>query len=202
MAGRPSLKVKSHEAVQELNTLPIMNVFMILIPFLLLSASFVELTIVDTTLPSRGSSKDKGSQDNADKPKLNLTVFITNEGFVLAGFGGVLQVGGEEGGEEGKEEEAAAASSKRFRIEKVAARDKAGRDVMEYDWDKLLENLLKVKKAFPDHYTIIILPDNEVAYKTIIRLMDLSREYVEKKPDGSTARHLLFPSPIMAWSVT
>ncbi len=155
------------------------------------------MTIIDTSLPSRGSSSDGKTDTSPDKPKLNLTVFITNEGFILAGYGGVLQVNnGETEGEEN-----AAPESKRFKIEKVAAEDKNGKKAMDYDWDKLAKNLKKVKKSYPDHYSIIILPDNDVKYDTIIKLMDISREYAETK-NGKEVKKPMFPNPVLAWSVT
>ncbi len=199
MAGRPSTRVKSKEVPRELNLLPIMNVIMILIPFLIMTAAMIELTIIDTSLPSRGS-KTLGDKDKTpDKPKLNLTLFITQEGFILAGYGGVLQVNN--GGEAEGEGDEAKKESKRFRIEKVAVEGKDGKEEMDYDWDKLLKNLKKVKKIYPHHYSIILLPDNEVKYETIIKLMDLAREYSEMK-NGKEVKKPMFPNPVLAWSVT
>ena len=93
MAGRPSGRIRGKEPLQEMNILPIMNVFMILVPFLLLSAAFIQLAIVDTSLPARGKSiSSQDVETPKDKPKLNLTVFLQDDGFILAGFGGVLQL--------------------------------------------------------------------------------------------------------------
>lgn len=193
MAGRPSQRIRSKYAPEELNILPVMNVFMILVPFLLLSSAFVQLTIVDTSLPARAKSSTTAEETPPEnKPKLNLTVFVTNDGLLLAGYGGVLEVQGETPA--GQSEPA----SNRFKID---MKEVAG-GAKEYDWDAFRDNLKKVKEAFPQHYSIIILPDNEVKYSVIIKLMDVSREYVTKKDDGTTERQWLFPTPILAWSVT
>lgn len=198
MAGRPSGRIRGKEPLQEMNILPIMNVFMILVPFLLLTAAFIQLTIVDTSLPARG--KPVSSQDvevPKDKPKLNLTVFLQDDGFILAGYGGVLQLEAVEKPEEGEEE---ALSAKRFTIEKKMV-IKDGKTAKEYDWDRLQETLKKVKEAFPNHYSIILLPDNEVPYETIVKMMDVSREFDELLPDGTKTKKWLFPSPVLAWAV-
>ncbi|MBZ0271419.1 biopolymer transporter ExbD [bacterium] len=187
MAGRPSQRIHGKYDKRDLNILPVLNVFCILIPFLLLSASFVSLTIVDTALPARGKPDQAQAESSApDKPKLTLTVFIRDEGFTLAGYGGVLDVGDAPAGE------GDASTANRFVIEK-----KNG----EYDWDKLLGNLKKVKESFPQHYSIILLPDNEISYGTIVKVMDISREYESTTPDGGRQQHWLFPSPVLAWSV-
>ena len=198
MAGRPSFKVKSKEGSHELNLLPIMNVIMILIPFLIMTAAMIELTIIDTSLPSRGSATPGEKEKTPDKPKLNLTLFITQEGFILAGYGGVLQV---DNGVATESEEDKAKESKRFRIDKISVDGKDGKKEMDYDWDKLVKNLKKVKKSYPHHYSIILLPDNEVKYEIIVKLMDLSREYSETK-NGKVVKEPMFPNPVLAWSVT
>jgi len=202
MAGRPSGRIRSKEQLQEMNILPIMNVFMILVPFLLLTAAFVQLTIVETSLPARGKSvSSPDAEVPKDKPKLNLTVFLQEDGFILAGFGGVLQL--EEAEEAEKPEEGEAETppeAKRFTIEKKTVIEK-GKAVKEYDWDRLQKTLKKVKEAFPNHYSIILLPDNEISYETIVKMMDVSREFDELLPDGKKTKKWLFPSPVLAWAV-
>lgn len=198
MAGRPSGRIRGKEPLQEMNILPIMNVFMILVPFLLLTAAFIQLTIVDTSLPARGKSiSSQETEAPKDKPKLNLTVFLQEDGFILAGYGGVLQL--EEAKEPVKGEEEAP-SAKRFTIEKKTV-VKDGNAVKEYDWDRLQKTLKKVKEAFPNHYSIILLPDNEISYETIVKMMDVSREFDELLPDGTKTKKWLFPSPVLAWAV-
>ena len=201
MAGRPSGRIRSKEPLQEMNILPIMNVFMILVPFLLLTAAFIQLAIVDTSLPARG--KSVSSQDvetPKDKPKLNLTVFLQDDGFILAGFGGVLQLEEVEKPEGDAEEGEAPPAAKRFTIEKKTV-EKDGKSSKEYDWDRLQGTLKKVKDAFPNHYSIILLPDNEISYETIVKMMDVSREFDELLPDGTKTKKWLFPSPVLAWAV-
>jgi len=184
MAGRPSQRLHKTLVSHEINILPIMNVFCILIPFLLLSATFVQLTIVDTTLPAaRNPNKTITEESPTPTPEekhLNLTVMVTNEGFSIAGYGGVLSVE-EEKAEEGKKP-------------KTVIEKKDG----EYDFNRLKEILVRIKEAYPGQYSIIILPEKQILYDDIITLMDHARSYKKKRPDGSEVDELLFPNPVLA----
>ncbi len=185
MAGRPSQRMRSKSAVQEINLLPIMNVFCILIPFLLLTASFVQLTIVDTSLPA--SSKVNPTVESSsptptpEEKHLNLTVMITAQGFSVAGYGGVLNVSGEQA-EEGQKPKTI--------IEKMPNG--------EFDFDKLVEVMVRIKEAYPGQFSVILLPEQTIQYDVIIKIMDLARKYKKKLPNGEEQDELLFPNPILA----
>jgi biopolymer transport protein ExbD len=200
MGARPSIRRHRGDGESELNLILLMNVFCILIPFLLLTAVFVQLTIINTNLPTAASAEsDKAKEEESPTPevkKLNLTVFITNEGFTLAGYGGILDVGGEE--EAGEDQK----KSRTVIPKKTVGKDRDGNDLLEYDFEKLQENLIKIKEAFPSHYSIILLPENHVKYETIIETMDYSREYDYKKPDGTYEKKELFVNPVLAGGIT
>ena len=201
MGARPSQRRRAEDGiVQEINLIPLMNVFCILIPFLLLAAVFVQLSIINTNLPTAASLKAMKENEESPTPdikKLNLTVFITKAGFTLAGYGGVLNVSEvENGDEEGKKK------SRTIIPMKVIGKDRDGNDLKEYDFVKLQENLKKIKKAFPSHYSIILLPESQVKYDTIIKTLDYSREYRVKQPDGTEEVKELFVNPVLAGGIT
>ncbi len=66
--------------------LPFMNLFAILIPFLLSVAVFEKLGILELNLPERSDSAPPDI--NVDPMKLNLSVIITDEYLMLAASGG------------------------------------------------------------------------------------------------------------------
>lgn len=75
-------KLRGHGAEAELNLTAVMNIFLILIPFLLLTAVFVKISVLDLSLPSLDK---KASEATTEKPKsvvLNV-LRITEEGFEL-----------------------------------------------------------------------------------------------------------------------
>ena len=63
-----------------LELMPLMNVFVALIPMLLLSAVFIKVTVIDLNAPP---STDSPAQ--ADKPKLALAITIKDDYFVVEG---------------------------------------------------------------------------------------------------------------------
>jgi len=65
----------------EVNITPIMNVFVILIPFLLLTASFVKIAIIDFSLPSAEQSSSKAINANDLKELTVLVISIGEKGF-------------------------------------------------------------------------------------------------------------------------
>ena len=76
-----------------LNLLPFMNLMTLLIPFLLMSAQFVTLAVIDSSLPAIGNPDPAKEKKEDEKPPLNLTVGITEEGFTVAGSAAVLGYG-------------------------------------------------------------------------------------------------------------
>jgi len=64
----------------ELHLLPFMNLMTLLIPFLLLSATFVQLATIGTTLPAISKDAPPASAES-----LRLTVAIDDDGYLLTG---------------------------------------------------------------------------------------------------------------------
>lgn len=88
--GSPNERRRERKEVDpDLNLLPMMNLITLLIPFLLMSAQFVTLAIIDSSLPAIGQPQPSDEKKD-DKPPLSLTVGITEEGFTIAGSATVL----------------------------------------------------------------------------------------------------------------
>ena len=90
MAYRPSKRRHQALAGDELNLTPIMNIFMIIIPFLLLTAVFAKTAIIDIYLPQ----EDKAVTSNpADAGNIEiLTIKTTEKGFELGGTGSGISI--------------------------------------------------------------------------------------------------------------
>ncbi len=170
------------------NLIPIMNLMVILIPFLLLSAVFVKVSILNTSLPSGASAAEAQAEpekpkEEEEKPKLNLTVTISQIGFNVAGSGAVLP-GPKEGG---------------------PTVPKTGDD---WPYEELNKKLIEIKKNFPEEKDCIIIPeqgsaedpDRAILYQVIISTMDAVREaknpVVDSDGDG-VADRALFPGVII-----
>lgn len=96
MAYKPSKKRKHPPGSEELNLIPIMNVFMIIIPFLLLTAVFAKTAVIDVYLPQEAGMGVSGGQTADADPGL-LAVKVTDTGFQLEGIGGVVVIPMQEG---------------------------------------------------------------------------------------------------------
>ena len=83
MARRPTRKRHS-AGMEDLNLTPVMNVFIILIPFLLLTTVFVKTAIINVYLP--GNTSDREQTDRANSERI-LTLHMTRDGFSFSGLG-------------------------------------------------------------------------------------------------------------------
>lgn len=66
---------------EDVNIIPIMNIFLILIPFLLLFTAFIKLAILEISLPSLG--KGGKSQQEQNKEVVLIILAIKETGFQL-----------------------------------------------------------------------------------------------------------------------
>jgi len=191
MSFQPSKRRHGNDIPDEpLNLIPVMNLLTILIPFLTLTAVFMRISVLPTSLPSVSDESDapaEEEQEEDDKPKLNLTVSINADGFYVAGSGGVLS--GQEPGEP-----------------TISLTDEG-----DYNYDALTEKLVDVKKEFPHESDVILIPemrigektkDNvEIPYQVVIDTMDAVRRapepVVDSDEDGEKD-DILFPGVIFS----
>jgi biopolymer transport protein ExbD len=85
---------KIKEEVPEPNLVPVMNLVMLLIPFLLMASAFFEVAIINVSAPKVASGPSSDDTPKDDKPKLNLTVVVSDVGFKICAYGGCLGPGG------------------------------------------------------------------------------------------------------------
>jgi len=155
MANKPSGRAhRGEEKVGDLNLTPIMNLIIILIPALLISAAFVQIAVINVSAPQIGSGVAEEKPDSEEK-KLNLTVAVTDKGFTVAGTGAVL------GGGEGAEEAGPTVPIKGDGT---------------YDYEALTAKLLEIKDAFPDEEKMVLNAEPDIKYTVVIGTMDASRE--------------------------
>ncbi len=169
---------RKKEADPELDLVPIMNMVTILIPFLLLSVQFVNLAVIDSTLPA--ISKEVSTTEKPEEEKLNLSVAITDKGFTILGASGVL--GNPKG--EGST---------------VPCVPEGCPNVDAYDTKKLTELLGQIKDEYPEEQNVILVPESSIPYEVLVATMDATREDVNTKVDGKPRE--LFPYVVIAGGV-
>ncbi|MFL0799639.1 MAG: biopolymer transporter ExbD [Agarilytica sp.] len=132
------------EDTVELNITAFLNLMVILVPFLLITAVFSRMTVLELNLPAL----DAKSKENKEI-KLQLQVVITEESLVV--------------------KDANLGEFKRINL-----KDDSGliQDKQRYVWKPLSEILLELKRRFPEEQSIALLLDRSVSYKTMIEVMD------------------------------
>ncbi len=170
---------------QELDLIPIMNLVTILIPFLIMAAQFVNLAVIDSTLPAIGPPQPV--EEEPEKPPLNLSLAITDEGVTVLGADAVLHPDGAPEVAEGEERPPTVA----------CASGGTCTGVDDYDWKELQRVLGLIKDEYPDDENVILVPDNALRYEVIVKAMDVSRTDPDNKgPDGKS--RTLFPYVVIA----
>ena len=143
----------------ELNITAFMNLMVILVPFLLITAVFSRLTILELNLPG-SSSEPVEPQDQA----FQLEIIVRQD---------KIEVGDRNQGLLGTYPN---------------AQDGA------YDYAALAEKLRELKRRYPTKTDASILLEQDVAYDTIVQVMDTVRVAQDVDEDeGKISRSDLFP---------
>ncbi|MFD1215567.1 ExbD/TolR family protein [Microbulbifer celer] len=194
MRSRRHARVKE---APELDITAFLNLMVVLVPFLLVSAVFSRVTILELNMPT-------GAGGGAEDPGVSLEVVVRKDVLeisdgekVIARFPNLNQ--GEEGAvaETAETEDAGA----------EGAVDENGLPIIPptaevYDLVQLRENLLRIKETYPDKTDSTILMEPDVAYEHLVGIMDAVRgtevmpkpeEGAEPDPEASPQRMELFP---------
>jgi len=150
MIGSSRSRRRTNDDV-DLDMVPIMNMFLVLIPFLLMSASFFHLRAINTSVPVLGDTK--AVEGRASDIRLTVIVELEEKGVHLSVMSAEVEQG-------------VADAMERY-IQKT--------DEYKYPLDDLSSNLKAIKAQYPLSDTLIIIPDPSVIYETIIQAMDVAR---------------------------
>lgn len=173
MAKKPRVE----DSIEEINIMPLMNIIMLLIPFLIMSTEFIKIGVINVAAPKiGGSSSSSEPKKKNEKPPLNLTVSVTEKGFTILTRGKKIPEGCDLKGE--------ATEAKLPTVKKIG--DK-------YNLPVLKQCLLKIKEVFPDERRVIIMAEPEIRYAVIVEVMDNSREIKVDKD--------LFPEVVLSAGV-
>jgi biopolymer transport protein ExbD len=155
------------EETRELELIPVMNLFMVLIPFLLMGAAFYHVGVVPSSLPTH-------VPDDSDVPrtptKITANLAVTPDRIELG------------------------ASSTSLTDEQLAELGGSwpNRDG-EYDIEGVQERLVSIKKRYPHSDTMIVLPHEELEYQALVEILDGTRELKRRGEKGERLASPLFP---------
>lgn len=138
----------------EINLAALIDIFSTMLFFLMTTVTFMSLKTLNAAVPAL--SKGDVSTDDG----VNVSVRITDEGYVFQASG-----------------QPADASHKRLELNVEIPRTKGLLD-SEPRWDakKLTEECWKVKKIAPEVKNVMIFPEPDIPFDTVVRTMDATRE--------------------------
>ena len=149
---------RRNQETAELNITAFMNLMVILVPFLLITAVFSRLAVLELNLP--GSSTEPA---DPQEQVFQLEVIVRKD---------KLEVGDRNQGLLG-----------------VYPNSADG----EYDYDALSVKLAELKDRYPQKSDASILLESDIAYDTLVQVMDRVRVEEELR-DDSVVRNELFPN--------
>ncbi len=152
---------------------PIMCLFIILVPLLLLSAVFERLAALQVHLPEASTIEETEKPKEGPSGIIELRLLLKEDGL---GLEGTLSHD-----PSGKEKEIYEDLSYDFPLRGDL-----------YDLDGLQQSLLELKRQYPRHEEIVFIVDDKVSYDVIVQAMDACRrEYYAE--EGKKRSRPLFP---------
>jgi len=152
---------KSAEQTMDLDLIPIMNLSGQLIALLLITTTFVGYAVINVNAPRFNVTQQ--TPVVPEKPPLNLTVLVTDQGFTVS-------VKGQNLGTEGGGVDASAAAGPTIPKKRVGGK-------MEYDLETLSRKVREIKDDDnEDESQVNIGAEKTITYETIVQVMDTTRE--------------------------
>ncbi|RVU42299.1 hypothetical protein EA187_17075 [Lujinxingia sediminis] len=187
MARRKREEVK---LPQDIDLAPMMNLVIILIPMLLLSVVFMEVSVINVTMPLGGATTSHRTEPEDDKQPLNLAISMTAQGFYITAAGTKMQPmpGCPTGGPSICLEDDSVDPGARFEESRrlYASSDKIrGEEVLleglgAYNYRELYNRLSTIKNEFPEETTVTLTADAELPFALTTRVMDVVRFRLEE----------------------
>ncbi|MFH1437712.1 MAG: biopolymer transporter ExbD [Pseudomonadota bacterium] len=153
-------KRKPLEKPEDAYLIPVMNLVCLLIPFLLLTATFVTYGVINVNAPRFNQAAQQ--QQQPDRLPLNLTILVTDQGFTISAKGQNLS-------SEGGGVDATSAAGPTVPKKRVEGK-------MDYDYDGLAKKIREIKDENEDESQINIGAEKSILYGVIVKVMDATRD--------------------------
>lgn len=146
MLLRPSERKHRMHEQKELSITAFLNLMVVLVPFLLLTAVFARMTVIELTLPVESkAAKEKQESRETQADRLNLIVSIWEDEINVLNDGASLG---------------------------IFKQDGKG----TYNFDGISKFLLRLKQQYPEEKSATVLSRPSIPYKTLVETIDAVRE--------------------------
>ncbi|MBI3179440.1 MAG: biopolymer transporter ExbD [Deltaproteobacteria bacterium] len=156
---------------------PMMNLLTGLVPFMLMSAAFFQLSVIQISVPVASSTGETDIAKEEDAVTLNLRITATT--FDLSASSDTLSP------TEVKKLKAS--------IPRVHGDDAAERAV----YQQVSEAAYQIKGKYTASDTVIVVPDPEIPYEVVVASMDAVRDIVQER-GGLKSKVTLFPRVVLS----
>lgn len=163
--------IDPHAEDENVNLVPIMNLFVVLIPFLLMSAAFFHISVINASVPALQQDRTDLARSDA---AVTLMVRMLPEAFRITASSDTLP---------------------RSELDKLRA--DIPRNGKGEGFEAFGNHLLTCKQHYPQSDTMLLVPDASVEYQEVIRAMDAGR-WVERQEEGVKVRYELFPNVVIS----
>lgn len=164
----------SSEATFDLNLAPMLDMFVSIIPFMLLAATFLQLMLINAPLPAPVAQALQQDRENKDKDFVIRIEMQGSKQFII-------------------DTQTSGGQKSRVAISKTAAGD--------YDYSGLHKRLVEYKQKYPKLFKLELNPTEDVDYKSIVAVMDAARNMESQDPKiliDNAETPLLFPDVILS----
>ena len=167
----------------ELNIIPYLDIVVNIIMFMLATTAFsAALGDINISQPNAGVSAGTAAEDTP-KNDLNLTLAITDKGFIIAASGAVLHKGYTFD---------SAGNLNNTAVDGPTI-PKKGPGVNDYDYDLLNKKMLEIKASpvAANETKLIVNPNENITYDVIVAALDAARGALVTKPDPANPGKML-----------
>lgn len=160
------------------NLIPIMNLFTALIPFLLMSAAFFHLSVIQVSVPVAGEpGEDTDIAKEDDKITLNLDISDTE--FRMSASSDTLD------------------PDVLNRMKQTIPKTIGDKEAEAAMWQSLTDAAAQIKGSYIKSDTVIVVAEDDVPYEQVVFALDAVRETTEMVA-GAKQRIKLFPRVVLS----
>ena len=157
---------RKNNKVEDLNLIPLMNLFVTMIPLLLLTAAFYHIGMVSVSVPTQSEAE---SDVATGKTSVTINVRMSDQGLTLTASSSTL------------------GESELKSLDTFISK-KAGK----HDLSRLTQALERIKRKYEQSDTMMLVPSSNTGYEEMIATMDAARN-MEVPYQGKKRKIPLFP---------